>query len=82
MDKKRAKEILMVHACCSFTNIQNNLCLLCHWNDTNDCENTAINEEVIIEAVYEYENIIPFKVYQAILNHEFRIENDINYIAS
>lgn len=51
MDKKRAKEILMVHACCSFTNIQNNLCLLCPWNDTNDCENTVINEEVIIEAV-------------------------------
>ena len=30
----------------------------------------------------EYENIIAFKVDQAILKHEFRIENDINYIAS
>ena len=39
-------------------------------------------KEGITEAVCEYENIIPFKVYQAILNHEFKIENDANYKAS
>ena len=26
-----------------------------------------------------YKNIIPPKVYQAILNYEFKIENDVNY---
>ena len=39
-------------------------------------------KEGIAEAVYEYKNIIPFNVYQAILNHEFRIEDDVNYMAS
>lgn len=39
-------------------------------------------KEGIVEAVSEYKNIIPFKVYQAILNHEFKVENDVNYIAS
>lgn len=51
MDKKRAKEILVVHACCSFANTRNELCLTCPWNGTKDCKSTAINEEVIIEAV-------------------------------
>ena len=46
------------------------------------CVYAKKKKEGITEAVYEYKNIIPFKVYQAILNHEFRIENDINYIAS
>ena len=51
MDKQRARDILKVHACCSFTNIENNLCQLCPWNNTDDCNNTAINEEVIIKAI-------------------------------
>lgn len=51
MDKKRAKEILKVHACCSFTNMKNKLCMLCPWNMTNDCKNTIINEELIIKAM-------------------------------
>ena len=37
--------------------------------------------EGIAEAAHEYKNIIPLNVYQAILNHEFRIEDDVNYIA-
>ena len=51
MDKQRARDILKAHACCSFTNIKNKLCILCPWNDTEDCDNTAINEEVIIKAM-------------------------------
>ena len=38
-------------------------------------------KEGIAEAVHEYKNIIPLNVYQAILNHEFRIEDDVNYMA-
>ena len=51
MDKQRARDILKAYACCSFTNIENKLCMLCPWNNTEDCENTAINEEVIIKAM-------------------------------
>lgn len=51
MDKQRARDILKAHACCSFTNIENKLCMLCPWNDTEDCESTVINEEVIIKAM-------------------------------
>lgn len=51
MDKQRARDILKAHACCAFTNMENKLCLLCPWNDTEDCENTVINEEVIINAM-------------------------------
>ena len=51
MDKERAKEILKVHACCSFTSNKNKLCMLCPWNNTYDCEFTTINEETIIKAM-------------------------------
>lgn len=51
MNKQRAKEIAMAHACCSFTKVENKLCLLCPWNRTNDCKNTLIDEEVIIKAM-------------------------------
>lgn len=51
MDKQRVRDILKAHACCSFANIENKLCMLCPWNDTEDCESTVINEEVIIKAM-------------------------------
>lgn len=51
MNKQRAKEIVMTHACCSFTNTGNKLCLLCPWNRTNDCKNTLIDEETVIKAM-------------------------------
>ena len=51
MDKEGAKEILKVHACCSFTSNKNKLCMLCPWNNTYDCEFTTINEETIIKAM-------------------------------
>ena len=51
MDKQRAKEILIVHACCSFATRENKLCMMCPWVDTEDCDETIINEEVIIEAI-------------------------------
>ena len=61
MDKQRARDILKAHACCSFTNIENKLCMLCPWNDTEDCDNTAINEEVIIEAINTLKGIESMK---------------------
>ena len=39
-------------------------------------------KEVIVEVANEYRNIIPDKVYQALLNYEVRIENDKNYIST
>lgn len=51
MDKQRARDILFVHACCSFTNIENKLCEKCPWNDTEDCEKTMIDEKLITEAI-------------------------------
>jgi len=46
MNKKRAKEILLAHACCSI-----GLCDLCPWNNTYDCENTIFSEEQIMKAI-------------------------------
>lgn len=51
MDKKRAKQILTVHACCTTASVRNYMCLMCPWHNTKDCEETAINEEIIIEAI-------------------------------
>lgn len=51
MDKHRAKEIMLVHACCSYSTRENKLCMMCPWVDTEDCYETIINEEVIIEAI-------------------------------
>lgn len=51
MDKERAIDIVKAHACCTFTTVNNKLCEKCPWNETDDCENTAINEAVIIEAM-------------------------------
>ena len=51
MDKQRARDILKAHACCSFANIENGLCMMCPWNNTYDCEFTTINEETIIKAM-------------------------------
>ena len=51
MDKQRARDILQAHACCSFVNTENKLCMLCPLNSTHDCANTVINEEVIIKAM-------------------------------
>ena len=51
MNKDRAIQILMAHACCSFTTEENKLCVKCPWNETKDCEETVINEAVIIETM-------------------------------
>lgn len=51
MDKQRARDILLAHSCCSFTNIENGLCMMCPWSNTYDCEFTTINEETIIKAM-------------------------------
>lgn len=51
MTKKKAREILLVHACCSFTNVSNNLCIKCPWNRKKDCIDSTINEEIIMEAI-------------------------------
>lgn len=51
MTKQRAEEILLAYACCSFTTTNNKLCQKCPWNETDDCENTTIDERLISEAV-------------------------------
>lgn len=61
MDKQRARDILLVHSCCSFTNIENGLCMMCPWCDTEDCEKTKINEDMIIEAINTLKGIKPMK---------------------
>lgn len=61
MDKQKARDILKAHACCSFTNIENKLCMFCPWNDTEDCESTVINEEVIIKAMNTLKGIESMK---------------------
>lgn len=53
MDKKRANQVLVAHACCSFNNNNNYLCLMCPWHKTDDCKFTAINEEIVNEAINE-----------------------------
>lgn len=47
MDKKRAKEILLAHACCSLSNS----CDDCPWNNMYDCEITKFDEETIKKAI-------------------------------
>lgn len=61
MDKQRAREILMVHACCSFTNIENKLCMMCPWNNTEDCDNTVMNEELVVKAINTLKGIKSMK---------------------
>lgn len=61
MDKQRARDILKAHACCSFTNMSNNLCMFCPWNGTEDCDKTVINEEVIIKAMNTLRGVEPMK---------------------
>lgn len=39
-----------------------------------------IKKEEIIRVANEYKNIIPSKVYDAIVSYEFKIENDKNYV--
>lgn len=51
MDKQRAKEIILAHACCSFATRENKLCIMCPWNNTEDCDETIINEKAIVEAI-------------------------------
>lgn len=47
MDKKRALDILIVNTRCSigFCDKQ------CPWNGTEDCKNTVMTRELIIEAI-------------------------------
>ncbi|MBQ4523454.1 MAG: hypothetical protein IJA10_10975 [Lachnospiraceae bacterium] len=61
MNKQRARDILKVHACCSFTTKENKLCMLCPWNNTGDCIDTRINEELIIEAMNTLKGIKPME---------------------
>ena len=61
MDKQRARDILLAHSCCSFTNIKNGLCMMCPWCDTEDCKNATINEEIIIEAINTLKGIESMK---------------------
>lgn len=55
--KKKAREILLAHACCSFTNTSNNLCIECPWNRKKNCDLSVINEDVIIEAIRTLERV-------------------------
>ena len=61
MDKQRARDILKAHACCSFTNIENKLCMMCPWGNTDDCYKTPINEETIIKAMNALKGTEPMK---------------------
>lgn len=61
MDKQRARDILKVHACCSFTNKENNLCMMCPWNNTDDCIDTVMDEELIIKAINTLKGVEPMK---------------------
>ena len=61
MDKQRAREILLVHTCCSFVNVENNLCIMCPWSNTDDCKYTAIDEELVIEAINTLKGVEPMK---------------------
>lgn len=51
MERKQAKEILLAHACCAYTNRDNLLCHVCPWNKKAECQGTAFTEEIIMEAV-------------------------------
>ena len=42
-------------------------------------EQTKKKKEAIVQVANEYKNIIPEKVYNALLSYEFKIENDKNY---
>lgn len=61
MTYKEAKEIILVHTCCSFANMENKLCILCPWNATNKCINTKINGEVIYKAISKVKGVEPMK---------------------
>lgn len=51
MDKKRALEIAIVNACCTFTKTTNNLCEMCPWYNTDECSSVMLEENIIIEAI-------------------------------
>ena len=61
MDKQRARDILKAHACCTFANMENNLCMSCPWSNTDDCDNTRINEELITKAINTLKGIDTMK---------------------
>ena len=55
MDKKRAKQILVAHACCMLDDKK--LCRECPWRNTEDCSNTSfleVLEEAILAVKGEY----------------------------
>lgn len=41
---------------------------------------TQRKKKEIVKVVNEYKNIIPSKVYDAVISYEFKIENDKNYV--
>lgn len=47
MDRQRAINTLVAHACCCDEKLH---CYMCPWNDTYDCENTKFSD-VLYEAV-------------------------------
>ena len=47
MVKDKAIKVLQAVACCA----ELNLCNMCPWNGTKDCEDTAFSKQLIIEAV-------------------------------
>ena len=51
MERKQAKEILLAHACCAYTNRDNLLCHVCPWYEKAECQGIAFTEEMIMEAV-------------------------------
>lgn len=48
MDKKKALDILIANACCTYSNSE--MCEKCPWNHTEDCKNTNFSD-VIYEAI-------------------------------
>ena len=50
----KLENILLAHACCSFTNTNNAICELCPFHNTKQCERADFTEQAMIKVIKEY----------------------------
>lgn len=54
MRTNKLENILLAHACCSFTNTNSKICELCPFNNKEECEKTSFSEDAMISVIKEF----------------------------
>ena len=54
MKVNKLENVLLAHACCTFTNTNNRICELCPFHNKKECEKADFSETSMINVIKEF----------------------------